>query len=80
MITTNQQWLYASLFIYFMLFIGLGLAVVFNYIHIYPSIELDCPNVNECPECPTIPCTELIKILLVHVSHQVMRICDQLIH
>ena len=60
MITTNQKWLKASLVIYFLLIIGLIVAVMLNFLYIDSAPQINCPNVNDCVECPTIPCDELV--------------------
>ena len=61
MVTKNQQWLKISLFIYFFLTIGLIIAIIFNFLYINSTPTEDCPNVNDCPDCPVLPCAELVN-------------------
>ena len=58
---TKNQWLKISLVIYFFLTLGLIVAIVCNFLYIGSAPTQNCLSVNDCPECPILPCDELVK-------------------
>ena len=69
-LSQNTTWLYASLFIYFFLILGLITALIFNFLYINGPPEERCPNINECVECSPSPCTTLTELSGCHASNE----------